>query len=326
MKILVTGGYGFVGPKIVHALRARDHAVRALVRDRGRAKTLESWGCELVEGDVTDADSLRARSRGRRVRRPPRRDDQGPPGRLRAGDGARHARPRRSRRGRWRARFVLMSALGTSEENRELVPYYRAKWDMEQAVLASSLEHVIFRPSFVFGSDGGVLPMFMRQVRWSPVTPVVGPGDGAPAADLGRRRRGVLRRERRAHRRLPGRRSSWAGLTRSRGTSSSSASGELWASAGRRCTAGRPHARRRDAHRLAAVRADHARPAEDARRGRRPGLRSDARDRDARRNAHRPRRATPPRMLIADISLRAGWEPSHLGEAGLRPAGAQAVA
>ena len=27
-----------------------------------------------------------------------------------------------------------MSALGTSEENRELVPYYRAKWDMEQAV------------------------------------------------------------------------------------------------------------------------------------------------------------------------------------------------
>ena len=49
-------------------------------------------------------------------------------------------------------RFVLMSALGTSEQNRELVPYYRAKWDMEQAVRASALEHVIFRPSFVFGS------------------------------------------------------------------------------------------------------------------------------------------------------------------------------
>ena len=60
MKVLVTGGYGFVGPKIVHALRARDHDVRALVRDRGRAKTLESWGCELVEGDATDPESLRA--------------------------------------------------------------------------------------------------------------------------------------------------------------------------------------------------------------------------------------------------------------------------
>lgn len=47
---------------------------------------------------------------------------------------------------------------------------------MEQAVKGSTLEYVIFRPSFVFGSDGGVLPMFIRQSRWSPVTPVVGSG------------------------------------------------------------------------------------------------------------------------------------------------------
>ena len=42
MKILVTGGYGFVGTKVAHALRAREHTVRALVRDRGRAKALEA--------------------------------------------------------------------------------------------------------------------------------------------------------------------------------------------------------------------------------------------------------------------------------------------
>jgi NADH dehydrogenase len=48
---------------------------------------------------------------------------------------------------------------------------------MEQAVLASGIEHVVFRPSFVFGRDGGVLPLFIRQVRWLPVTPVLGPGD-----------------------------------------------------------------------------------------------------------------------------------------------------
>ena len=35
----------------------------------------------------------------------------------------------------------------------------------------------IFRPSFVFGRDGGVLPLFVRQVRWSPVTPVIGNGE-----------------------------------------------------------------------------------------------------------------------------------------------------
>ena len=31
-------------------------------------------------------------------------------------------------------RFVHMSALGTSEESKDLVPYYGAKWEMEQAV------------------------------------------------------------------------------------------------------------------------------------------------------------------------------------------------
>ena len=44
------------------------------------------------------------------------------------------------------------------------MPYYRAKWAMEEAVRASGLEYVIFRPSFVFGRDGGALPTFMRQV------------------------------------------------------------------------------------------------------------------------------------------------------------------
>jgi NADH dehydrogenase len=47
---------------------------------------------------------------------------------------------------------------------------------MEQAVQAAPFEHTIFRPSFVFGRDGGVLPTFLRLVRYSPVTPIVGPG------------------------------------------------------------------------------------------------------------------------------------------------------
>ena len=34
-------------------------------------------------------------------------------------------------------RFVLMSALGTNEETKDLVPYYGAKWQMEQDVKAS---------------------------------------------------------------------------------------------------------------------------------------------------------------------------------------------
>jgi uncharacterized protein YbjT (DUF2867 family) len=43
-------------------------------------------------------------------------------------------------------------------------------------VKSSGLEHVIFRPSFVFGSDGGALPTFISQVKLSPVVTVIGPG------------------------------------------------------------------------------------------------------------------------------------------------------
>jgi len=73
-------------------------------------------------------------------------------------------------------RFILMSALGTSEETKELVPYYHAKWEQEQTVQGSGLEHVIFRPSFVFAKDGGILPTFRRLARLAPVTPIIGSG------------------------------------------------------------------------------------------------------------------------------------------------------
>jgi NADH dehydrogenase len=69
-----------------------------------------------------------------------------------------------------------MSALGTSEETRDLVPYFHAKWEMEKAVEATGIPFVIFRPSFVFGPDGGVLPGFVRMARYTPLMPVPGSG------------------------------------------------------------------------------------------------------------------------------------------------------
>ena len=40
--ILLTGGTGFVGSRIAHALRAEDRVVRALVRDGANAGRLEA--------------------------------------------------------------------------------------------------------------------------------------------------------------------------------------------------------------------------------------------------------------------------------------------
>ena len=76
MTVLVTGGTGFIGRHVVHALRARELPVRALVRDPRRASRLATWGVELVEGDVADAASLAAACDGRRHGRPSRLDHQ----------------------------------------------------------------------------------------------------------------------------------------------------------------------------------------------------------------------------------------------------------
>ena len=175
--ILVTGGTGFVGPKVVHALRAQERDVRCLVRKPSRAGTLKAWGCEVVQGDVTDAESVRRAAEG----------CDAVVHLVAIIAGSREAFDRVMTGGTQNViaaakaagvrRFVLMSALGVSEQTMTLVPYYEAKWTMEEAVRESGLEHVIFRPSFVFGRDGGVLPLFVRQVRWSPVTPVLGSGE-----------------------------------------------------------------------------------------------------------------------------------------------------
>jgi uncharacterized protein YbjT (DUF2867 family) len=177
--ILVTGGTGFVGPKVVHTLRERDLPVRCLVRKPSStaAQSLSAWGCELVEGDVTDVAGLRravdgcdvivhlvairqgSREKFERVMEQATRDLVAT---------AKEAGLRR---------FVLMSALGTSEETKDLVPYYHAKWEMEQTVAGSGLDHVIFRPSFIFGGDGGILSTFKRLARLAPVTPIIGSGE-----------------------------------------------------------------------------------------------------------------------------------------------------
>ncbi len=174
--ILVTGGAGFVGGHVVHALRADDKPVRALVRDGRRAAKLESWAVELAEGDMTDLASLRSALAGVDTVVHLAAIRQGRPEQFQRVmvDGTRNLLAEAAERGV--RRFVHMSALGTSEETKDLVPYYGAKWQTEQDVKASGIPYVIFRPSFIFGPDGGILPTFAKLARLTPVTPIIGSG------------------------------------------------------------------------------------------------------------------------------------------------------
>ena len=174
MKTLVTGATGFVGPAVANAIVDAGHEVRVLERKPGAWRKAGIRCQEAVQGDMTDADSLRRAAEGVEVvvhlvairqGRPEQFQRvmiEGTQNLLAAATGVK--------------RFVLMSALGTTEETKDLVPYYGAKWQEEQDVKASGLEHVIFRPSFIFGRGGGILPTFMKLAKLAPVTGIVGSG------------------------------------------------------------------------------------------------------------------------------------------------------
>ena len=174
--IFVTGGSGFVGGHVVHELRGRELAVRCLVRDPRKAAKLAAWGCELLEGDMTDPAALRRGVDGAEtvIHLVGIRQGREEQFRRIMVDGTRDLLA--AAKGTGVGRFLLMSALGTSEATKGLVPYYGAKWEMEQLVRASGVPHVIFRPSFVFGPDGGILPTFAKLARLAPVTPIIGSG------------------------------------------------------------------------------------------------------------------------------------------------------
>ena len=142
-----------------HAARARGVGRRARRGRRHRSRLAARRDARASTRSSTSSRSSRARaptstgswSQGRAISSPPRR---------RPACGASCSR----------ARSAWTSA------TKDAVPYFAAKWEMERAVKESGIEYVIFRPSFVFGKDGGVLPTFVRLARFAPVTPIVGPG------------------------------------------------------------------------------------------------------------------------------------------------------
>jgi dihydroflavonol-4-reductase len=64
VKVFVTGGTGFIGGEIVRQLRARGDHVVCLVRNPAKGEAAAALGCELVAGDLGDAEAIRGAVEG----------------------------------------------------------------------------------------------------------------------------------------------------------------------------------------------------------------------------------------------------------------------
>jgi NADH dehydrogenase len=178
MKILVTGGTGFVGQAILRQLHADGHQLRLLVRRRhsGSARSMESsFNAELSEGDILDDSCLERACAGT--------DAVVHLVGIIAEYGTQtfeniHAKGTRNlitaAQAQGVRRFIHMSALGTRPGAASA--YHQTKWLGEQSVRRAGMACTIMRPSIIYGPGDGFVSLFERISRYSPVVPLAAGG------------------------------------------------------------------------------------------------------------------------------------------------------
>ncbi|HEY6929588.1 MAG TPA: complex I NDUFA9 subunit family protein [Thermoanaerobaculia bacterium] len=176
MKVLVTGGTGFVGTHLVNTLSRRGHAVAVLSRHADEARNRYNHPVRSIPGDVLDPASLAAavsgcdavihlvgiihEHRSQTFDRVHREAVENVLAAM-ASTGVR--------------RLVHMSAMGSSADSPS--EYGRTKAAGEAAVRQSGLDWTVFRPSVVFGPGDGFVSLLAGIVRRNPgFIPVIGPG------------------------------------------------------------------------------------------------------------------------------------------------------
>jgi uncharacterized protein YbjT (DUF2867 family) len=173
MKVLVTGGTGYVGAEVVGQLLDAGHQVRAMSRRPDAVELPDA--VETVQGDVSDAAAYTAAAAGVEaiVHLAATLDGSDEDfTRINAGGPSNAVAAAKANGVR---RLLHMSAMGVTKQHAPLTRYWGSKYAGKQAVMESGLDWTIFEPSFVFGHGGGALKTFERLLRM-PVVGVIGDG------------------------------------------------------------------------------------------------------------------------------------------------------
>ena len=180
MKVFVTGGTGFVGSYVLHALRAAGDDIHVLVRKGSERKLPFTDGISIVHGDLGGDAGWESALAGVDavihlvgiIREFPSRGITFQKLHTEATRQIVDASVKMGVR-----KIVHMSANGASENG--VSGYQRTKWEGERAVTASGLEWTIFRPSVIFGDPFGRMEFaseLAKVARMAPVFPVFGDG------------------------------------------------------------------------------------------------------------------------------------------------------
>ena len=136
--ILLTGATGKIGGETAQQLLAKGASLRALVRDESKAANLKAAGVELLIGDVTDAETVRAALNGveKAFLLLPNGEQQEANEKqftdLAVAAGVRHL-----------VKLSSMEALAAAQ-----TPIPRAHWAAEEYIRASGIDWTMVKPNF----------------------------------------------------------------------------------------------------------------------------------------------------------------------------------
>lgn len=176
MKVLVTGGTGFIGSNIISALKKRGHEVVACVRHPARARMglgVEAIACDFARDTdpsiwidrlkgidaVVNAVGIIVEAKGATFRA---LHSETPRALFEAAEktGVK--------------KIVQISALGADEKAESR--YHLSKKEADDFLRGLSIDWVVIRPSLVFGAGGGSTLLF-SALSSLPVIPVLGKGE-----------------------------------------------------------------------------------------------------------------------------------------------------
>jgi NADH dehydrogenase len=173
--ILVTGSTGFVGRHVVKSLHSQQKKLRCLVRSPRKAEALQGLAAEISFGDVTDLSALETALAGVDIvihLAAIIRESKGATFHKVNYQGTKNLVAAARKQGV--RRIIYMSNLGAGPAPE--YPFLRSKWLAEEEVRQSGMEHIILRPSIIYGEGDQFINTLASLIRRTPVVPVPGSG------------------------------------------------------------------------------------------------------------------------------------------------------
>jgi uncharacterized protein YbjT (DUF2867 family) len=169
-KILVIGASGFVGGRLARLLLAEGYRLRCLVRDGGRIADLAAKGCEIVQGDITDAAavkravaSVRAVYISIHTLSPQTANGHGQRFMSLEIKGVQNVIDACLNSGVHRV--VYVTSLGITADSTS--EWLRERWRAEQLLLDSGLDATVIRPGMIVGKGGNGFDSVVVDARKS---------------------------------------------------------------------------------------------------------------------------------------------------------------